>query len=333
MILLTGATGMLGSHIAYELTSKGEKIRALKRKGSSISTTEKIFSWYSKEAKNLLSKIEWVDGDLLDIGSLEDAVEGITEVYHAAAVVTFDLKQKEKMLQTNIEGTANLVNICLDAGIKKFCHISSIAALGFTTEGAMIDENVWWKNDPSNSWYAISKYGAEREAWRAVEEGMDVIILNPSFIIGPGDISRTSTEVFGAMKKGNRWYTLGENGYVDARDVARAAVLLMESEIKNKRFILSAVNLTYRDFFDKLLISFGKPKTKTMAGKLGLSIGWRAEKLLCALTGKNPRVTKETALTALQVNRYDGSLVTRSIDFSYRDFDESVRGISEYYKS
>jgi hypothetical protein len=107
----------------------------------------------------------------------------------------------------------------------------------------------------------------------------------------------------------------------------------MESEIKNKRFILSAVNLTYRDFFDKLLISFGKPKTKTMAGKLGLSIGWRAEKLHCALTGKNPRVTKETALTALQVNRYDGSLVTRSIDFSYRDFDESVREISEYYKS
>ena len=332
MILLTGATGMLGSHIAYELVSKGEKIRALKRKGAGISTTEKIFGWYSKNAKSLLEKIEWVEGDLLDIGSLEDALEGITQVYHAAAVVTFNPKEKEKMLLVNIEGTANLVNISLGAGVKKFCHISSIAALGFTTEGALIHENVWWKNDPSNSWYAISKYGAEREVWRAVEEGMDVVILNPSFIIGPGDISRTSTEVFGALKKGVRWYTLGENGYVDARDVANAATMLMKSEIKNQRFILNAVNLTYKDFFDKLLVSFGKPATKIKAGKLGLALGWRGEKFICALSGKNPRVTKETAQTALQVNRYDGTRITKSIDFSYRDFDESVKEIVEFYK-
>lgn len=323
---------MLGSHIAYELVSKGERIRALKRKGASISTTEKIFGWYSENPKPLLEKIEWAEGDLLDIGSLEDALEGITHVYHAAAVVTFNPKEKEKMLQVNIEGTANLVNISLEYGVKKFCHISSIAALGFTTEGAMIHENVWWKNDPSNSWYAISKYGAEREVWRAVEEGMDMVILNPSFIIGPGDISRTSTEVFGVMKKGIRWYTLGENGYVDVRDVAHAATRLMKSEIKNQRFILSAVNLTYKDFFDKLLVSFGKPKTKTKAGKLGLALGWRGEKLMCNLSGKNPRVTKETAQTALQVNRYDGSLITKSIDFSYRDFDESVKEIVEFYK-
>jgi dihydroflavonol-4-reductase len=332
MILLTGGTGLLGSHIAYELVSKGKKIRALKREGSSIALTEKIFGFYNSNPKPLLDQIEWVNGDVLDLGSLEDAMEGVTHVYHSAAVVSFNPKEKEKMLQVNIDGTANVVNIAMQAGVKKFCHISSIATLGFTIDDAPINEDVWWKNDPSNSWYAISKYGAEREVWRASEEGMDVVILNPSFILGPGDENKTSTEVFGAMKKGNSWYTLGENGYVDVRDVAAAAVKLMESEIKNQRFVLSATNLTYKDFFDKILVALGKPKTKHRAGKFSLAIGWRGEKLLCSLNGRNPRVTKETAITALQVNRYDGSRITKTIDFNYRDCDETIQEIAAFYK-
>ncbi len=283
MILLTGATGLLGSHIAYELVSKGEKIRALKRKGSSIALTEKIFRFYSNNEKTLLDKIEWVDGDLLDLGSLEDAMEGINHVYHCAAIISFIPKEKDKMLQANIEGTANVVNAAMHAGVKKFCHISSIAALGTTLDGSFINEDVWWENDPQNSHYAISKYTSEREVWRATEEGMDVVILNPAFILGPGDGSKSSTEVFGVLKKGNSWFTNGVNGYVDVRDVASAAKKLMESDVKNQRFILSAENFTYREFFDKVLEAFGKPKTKHEAGKFSLAIGWRGEKILTAL--------------------------------------------------
>ncbi|MEO5643994.1 MAG: NAD-dependent epimerase/dehydratase family protein [Bacteroidia bacterium] len=332
MILLTGGTGLLGSHIAYELVSKGQKIRALKRKESSTALTEKIFRFYNSDAQLLLDKIEWVDGDVLDLGALEDALEGITHVYHAAALVSFHPKEKEKMLQVNIEGTANVVNLAVHAGVKKICHISSIAALGVTIDQKLIDEDVWWKNDPGNSWYAISKYGAEREVWRVSEEGMDVVILNPAFILGPGDEKRTSSEVFGAMKKGNSWYTLGENGYVDARDVAMAAVKLMESEIKNQRFVLSAENLSYRDFFDKILAAFAQPKTKRLAGKFLLALSWRGEKLMTLLTGENPRVTRETALAALQLNRYDGTRITKQLDFKYRDVDNSIREIAEFYK-
>lgn len=332
MILLTGGTGLLGAHIAYELTSKGENIRALKRERSSIALTEKIFGFYTSNPKPLLDKIEWVNGDMLDLGSLEDAMEGITQVYHSAAIVSYNPKDKEKMLQVNIDGTGNLVNIAMEAGVKKFCHISSIATLGFTIDNTPVNEDVWWKNDPSNSWYAISKYGAEREVWRASEEGMDVVVLNPAFIVGPGDEGKTSTEVFGVMKRGNSWYTLGENGYVDVRDVATAAVKLMESEIRNKRFILSATNLTYKDFFDKILVALGKPKTKYRAGKFSLAIGWRGEKLLCALSGRNPRVTKETAITALQLNRYDGSRITKAIDFKYRDCDQTINEVAAFYK-
>ncbi|MDQ3112411.1 MAG: NAD-dependent epimerase/dehydratase family protein [Bacteroidota bacterium] len=341
MILLTGGTGFLGSHIAYELVSKGENIRALKRKNATTALTEKIFSFYSSDPKPLLAKIEWVEGDVLDLGSLEDAMQGVTQVYHSAAIVSFNPKEKEKMLQVNIDGTANIVNTAMHAGVKKFCYISSIATLGFTTDGKLIDEDVWWKNDPSNSWYAISKYGAEREVWRAAEESltenpdgeaMSVVIVNPAFILGPGDESRTSTEVFGALRKGNSWYTLGENGYVDVRDVAAAAVKLMKSDIRNQRFILSAVNLSYRDFFDKILVAFDKPKTKRRAGKFSLALGWRGEKILTALNGENPRVTKETALTALQVNRYDGSRITKTIDFNYRDCDKTIEETISFYK-
>ncbi len=329
MILLTGATGLVGSHIAFEITGKGEKVRALKRKGSSISLTERIFRFYDGE--HLLKNIEWVDGDILDLGSLEDAMEGVTHVYHCAAVISFFPKEKNKMLQANIEGTANVVNVAMDAGVKKLCHISSIAALGFTIDGSAITENVWWKNDPSNSWYAISKYGAEREVWRATEEGMDVVILNPAFIVGPGDTGKSSSEVFGVLKNGNRYYSSGVNGYVDVRDVAGAAVKLMESEVKNDRFILSAENFSYREFFDKILDAFGKPKTNFHAGKFSLAFGWRAEKILSKISGRRPRVTKETAMSALQKNSYDGSKVTRTIDFAYRKMDDSIREIARFY--
>ena len=275
MILLTGATGLLGSHIAYELLQQGKKIRALKRKDSNSTLTEKIFSFYTNEHIELLNAIEWVEGDVLDLGSLEDAMVGITHVYHCAAMVSFLPKERDKMMQVNIEGTANVVNTAMHAGVKKLCHISSIAALGSTIDGSMITEETWWKNNPSNSYYAISKYGAEREVWRAAEEGLNVVIVNPSFIIGPGDTSKSSSEAFGILRKGASWYTNGVNGYVDVRDVAHAAIKLIESDVLNQRFILNAANLSYRSFFDKVLVQLNKPKTKREAGKFLLALANR----------------------------------------------------------
>lgn len=331
MILLTGGTGMLGAHLAFALTSSGKKIRALKRKGSSTAATEKIFSLYSKDPSTLLSRIEWREGDLLDLGSLEDAMEGITHIYHAAAIVSYHPADREKIINSNIEGTANLINLALDFNIQKFCHISSVAALGRTTDGAIIDENVWWKTSPDNSWYAISKYGAEREVWRATEEGLDVVIVNPSLILGPGDGERSSTELFSTLKKGTSWYTNGITGYVDARDVADAAIKLMESEIKNERFILNAVNLSFREIFDKILTAFGKPKTKYEAGSFLIGLGWRLDKWKSALTGKRPRITRETAAASQLVSHFGGEAITKRIDFRYRDIDVTVKEVCGFY--
>ena len=332
MILLTGATGLLGSHIAYELLQQGKKIRALKRKDSNSVLTEKIFSFYTNEHIELLNAIEWVEGDVLDLGSLEDAMVGITHVYHCAAMVSFLPKERDKMMQVNIEGTANVVNTAMHAGVKKLCHISSIAALGSTIDGNMITEETWWKNNPSNSYYAISKYGAEREVWRAAEEGLNVVIVNPSFIIGPGDTSKSSSEAFGILRKGASWYTNGVNGYVDVRDVAHAAIKLIESDVLNQRFILNAANLSYRSFFDKVLVQLNKPKTKREAGKFLLALAWRIEKLLAAIAGRNPIITKEKVGYALQISQYDGSKIQKTINFNYRNIDTSIMEICKFYK-
>ena len=332
MILLTGATGLLGSHIAYELLQQGKKIRALKRKDSNSTLTEKIFSFYTNEQIELLNAIEWVEGDVLDLGSLEDAMVGITHVYHCAAMVSFLPKEKDKMMQVNIEGTANVVNAAMHAGVKKLCHISSIAALGSTIDGSLITEETWWKNNPSNSYYAISKYGAEREVWRAAEEGLNVVIVNPSFIIGPGDTSKSSSEAFGILRKGASWYTNGVNGYVDVRDVAHAAIKLIESDVLNQRFILNAANLSYRSFFDKVLVQLNKPKTKREAGKFLLALAWRIEKLLAAIAGRNPIITKEKVGYALQISQYDGSKIQKTINFNYRNIDTSIMEICKFYK-
>ena len=332
MILLTGATGLLGSHIAYELLQQGKKIRALKRKDSNSTLTEKIFSFYTNEHIELLNAIEWVEGDVLDLGSLEDAMVGITHIYHCAAMVSFLPKEKDKMMQVNIEGTANVVNAAMHAGVKKLCHISSIAALGSTIDGNMITEETWWKNNPSNSYYAISKYGAEREVWRAAEEGLNVVIVNPSFIIGPGDTSKSSSEAFGILRKGASWYTNGVNGYVDVRDVAHAAIKLIKSDVLNQRFILNAANLSYRSFFDKVLVQLNKPKTKREAGKILLGFAWRIEKLLAAIAGRNPIITKEKVGYALQISQYDGSKIQKTINFNYRNIDTSIMEICKFYK-
>ena len=332
MILLTGATGLLGSHIAYELLQQGKKIRALKRKDSNSTLIEKIFSFYTNEHIELLNAIEWVEGDVLDLGSLEDAMVGITHVYHCAAMVSFLPKEKDKMMQVNIEGTANVVNAAMHAGVKKLCHISSIAALGSTIDESLITEETWWKNNPSNSYYAISKYGAEREVWRAAEEGLNVVIVNPSFIIGPGDTSKSSSEAFGILRKGASWYTNGVNGYVDVRDVAHAAIKLIESDVLNQRFILNAANLSYRSFFDKVLVQLNKPKTKREAGKFLLALAWRIEKLLAAIAGRNPIITKEKVGYALQISQYDGSKIQKTINFNYRNIDTSIMEICKFYK-
>ena len=326
MILVTGGTGLVGSHLLFDLCKSGERVRAIKRSRSSIENVKKVFGYYASDSAGLLKNIEWIDADLLDVYSLMDAMEGVTEVYHCAAMVSFEAKHEEEMLKINMEGTANMVNAALAKGIKKFCHVSSIATIGVPEKGELAHEETFWKASPENSNYSISKYAAEREVWRAAAEGLDMVIVNPALIIGAGNWQQSSSNMFSKGYKGIKFYTEGATGFVDVRDVSSIMIKLMKSEIKNQRFILSSENKTFQYFFDLMHKEFGKSVPSIKAGKLLSSFAWRAEQIRCLLNGDAPLITKETANSAHKVNRYSSQKIQSSFpDFKFIPVERSIK--------
>lgn len=333
MNLVTGATGLVGAHVAFRLADSGQAVRLLHRKTADRNQLRKIFSLYTNDPTPLLERIEWVEGDVTNSYSIEDALDGVQHVYHCAAMVSFVPAERKAMLAVNIEGTANMVNASIECGVKKFCMVSSVAALGMTTTRGVISETNEWKNDPSNSWYAISKYGAEREAWRGTEEGLDVVIVNPSLILGPGDYNRSSLEMIRMVAKGLRWHPGGSGGFVDVRDVARAMVELVNSDIINERFILSGYNFSYKDFLAKLNAAFGNTKPTRLATPFLTGLAWRSEKILAALAGRKPRITKETARSSQEQHQFTGEKITqRLLGFSYTPMDQTIADVAAFYR-
>ena len=334
MILVTGGTGLVGTHLLFELCKSGNKVKVLKRSSSNIANVRKVFSYYSSTPDELLKNIAWVDADLLDVYSLTDAMEGVTSIYHCSAIVSFDPRDEEEIMKINVEGTANVVNAALVKGIKKMCHVSSIATIGRSEHLAVFDEKLFWKYSLSQSNYTISKYGAEREVWRASEEGLDVVIVNPSLILGPGNWQQSSSNLFEKGYKGMKFYTEGTNGFVDVRDVALLMVCLMNSDVKNERFILNADNISYRSFFDMLHKQFGKPLSSIKIGKFVSEIAWRLEKIIASFSKSAPRITKETATSAHSKSVFSNEKIKKVFpDFNFITVEKSVKDTCTLYLS
>jgi dihydroflavonol-4-reductase len=219
-----------------------------------------------------------------------------------------------------------MVNAALAKGIKKFCHVSSIATIGQAAQNELATEKIFWKASPDNSNYSISKYAAEREVWRASEEGLDVVIVNPSLIIGPGNWTQSSSDLFNKGYKGIKFYTSGANGFVDVRDVVALMIRLMNSEIKNQRFLLTAENRTFKYFFDLMHQAFKKPVPSIKVSKLLSNIAWRAEKIRCLLTGGVPYITKETVNSAYRINKFSNEKIKKAFpDYQFISLEQAVK--------
>ena len=329
MILVTGGTGLLGSHLLYKLVSDGLTIRALKRKSSDIEFTRKVFSYYSEDYNKLFEKIQWVDGDIIDVYSLEDVFEKIDYVYHCAAIVSFDASAKKIMFDTNLSGTANIVNVALNHKIKKLCHVSSIAALGRSSNSSVISESTGWVTSKQNSLYAISKYNAEREVWRGINEGLNAVIVNPSIILGPGDWKNDSSKIFTLVNNGLKFYTNGVNAYVDVIDVVNSMVLLMNSEVSAERFIIASENYSYRDLLNTIAKYLKKPLPKYHANSFTSALAWRLEKARSLLTNSKPLITKQIAKTASNKSFYSNEKFQQKYNYTYLSVEESVKRICE----
>ena len=315
MILVTGATGLVGSHLIRQLVQEKKKVRALYR--SSIPGLE------GNEA------VEWIKGDILDIVSLEEAMQGVQQVYHCAALVSFDPKEREKLFKTNIEGTANVVNTAIEAGVDKLLFVSSVAALGRIREDTPINETMNWTEETSNSEYGKSKYLAETEVWRGISEGLNAVIVNPVIILGAGDWDNGSSGIFKSAYNEFPWYTEGTGGFVDVEDVVSAMILLMDSDVSEERFILSADNLKYKDIFTMIAEAFNKKPPHKNVTPLLASIVWRIEAVKGFITGKKPLLTKETAATAQARVNFDNTKLTKYFPaFAYTNINTSIKRIA-----
>jgi nucleoside-diphosphate-sugar epimerase len=333
MILVTGGTGLVGAHLLLHLIESGsigsEKVRAIYRDAKSIEKTKNLFSLYRK--LDLFNTIEWIQADIIDIPALEKAFEGIDYVYHCAAMISFDPKDEDLIRKINIEGTANIVNFCIANSIKKLCFVSSTAALGdLASHEKVVTEETEWNPEKSHSDYAISKYGAEMEIWRGQQEGLQVIILNPGVIIGPGFWEQGSGQLFAKVKNGLLFYTLGSTGFVAVPDVVRIATQLMKSEIHNERFTLIAKNIIFQDILNSIADALLVKRPAIHAKPLFMKIFWKIDWILSNIFMQKRKLTSATAKASYSKNEYSNEKITNALNTEFLDIHQYIKEIPGY---
>ncbi|MEP2239550.1 MAG: NAD-dependent epimerase/dehydratase family protein [Maribacter sp.] len=332
MVLVTGGTGLVGSHLLLKLTMNNTKVRALYRTEDKLVQVKKIFSYYSDNSETLFNLIDWVQGDILDIPSLENAIQGITNVYHCAAYISFNPSDFKKLERINREGTANIVNICIANKVDKLCHVSTIGAIGRTTNGALADEETEWTRQNANP-YAITKQLAEMEVWRGAQEELNVVIVNPGVILGPGFWNSGSGSFFKTAAKGYQYYPPGGSGFVTINDVTNIMIALMNSDIYNERFILVAENLTYQQILEKIALSMNKkPLTKSLKF-WQLNIGKIADRLRNLITGSPRTITKNTIYGLKHPTTFSNDKIKNALGMAFESLEDQIKFSSKLFIS
>ncbi|WP_304237019.1 NAD-dependent epimerase/dehydratase family protein [Jiulongibacter sediminis] len=319
-LLITGATGLLGSEIVRQLKDyPGNDFVSLVRNQNQLDQFDNPHL-----------------GDILDYPSLLDAFEGVNIVIHAAAKVSFSPKEKVELFEVNVDGTANVVNACLEKGVKRLIYISSVAAIGRpekvtdTKQPISINESNKWEDSPINSEYAKSKYRAEQEVWRGQAEGLQTVILNPSVILGEADWKQSSTQLFNYVYQRNSFYTDGVINYVDVQDVANAVIQLIDSDIEDKRYIINAGSVTYAKFFGLMAKGFGVAPPKYKLKPFAIEILWRLEAIRAFIFRTSPLITKETAVTARAKIHFDNSRIKEDLQMEFIPLETSIKRVCHY---
>lgn len=340
MIFITGCTGLVGSHLTAELVKKqrtpdneqqtSSTIKLLCRENSDLSLLKRVLERYG--FNEIPDNIEFVYGDILDYDILEEAMRDVDEVYHCAAVVSFDPSDVKSLMNINVEGVKNMVNAALQCNVKKFCHVSSIAALGRALEGETIDEESPWTQSENNSVYSNSKHQGEMEVWRGIAEGLNATIVNPSLILGAGRWDSSSCELFNTVAKGFPFYTTGINGFVDVKDVVRAMIILMDNNKFGQRYCLNGALISYKDLFTLMADNFKVKAPYIRVGKFLSEIAWRVFWIIGKIKGKKPLITKETARTSTRRYSYSSAKIIKELGFQFTPIEKTVREVCDIYK-
>lgn len=332
MIFLTGGTGLVGMRVLYDLVVSGETVRALKRPSSDLDKVREVFDFYhGRDTDELFQKIDWVNGDLLDVVSLQDAMKGCDEVIHAAAMVSFHPREADVLYQMNVLGTRYMVDVALESGIQRFLHISSVAALGRKNDGVAINEQSKWVDGLDASGYARSKYGAEQEVWRGAEEGLSVVIVNPVVVVGAGRAEHSSGQIF-AGASGRSRYINGMISLVDVRDVSKMALQLMRSDVRSERFVLCSQDLENQKFMEFMSHAMEVDPPTKQAPTWMLEVAWRVVALKDLIFRTKSLLTKETVKGSLNRYSYDTSKVKDSLDVAFIPVRQSLEYFAPFYR-
>lgn len=333
MNLITGGTGFLGAHICAQLILEGKKIRVLKRKSSSLYELNVVFKYYFGDlSEEKIKEIEFVEGDLDNIFELESAITNIDTVFHCAAIVSFDKKDKKKMMQINRDGTANLVNLLLEYPNIKLVYASSVAAIGRKKTVKEINEQTEWEFSKFNTSYAISKHFAEIEVWRAIAEGLNAVIVNPSVIIGVGDLRKGTCKLFGLIKKGFMFYTKGITGFVNVDDVAKIMIKLSTSNISSERFLISSENMSFQKFFNLIAKNFNVKPPYIHASYFLRKIVVTLDSVSSCITQKPRNYSPDFARMAGAESFYSNQKIIETLNFKFKSIEESVIEACNFYK-
>ena len=330
MILVTGGTGLVGAHLLLQLVQQDSTVRAIYRDISGLEKIRKVFSYYT-DSEQLFNQIEWVKADIVDLKSIEEALDGITHVYHCAALISFDPNDFPLLRKANAEGTANMVNLSLAARVKKFCYLSSIATIGHSPAHGQATEEEY-RTDRFPNVYALSKIAAEMEVWRAAQEGLPVVILNPGIILGPGYWEHGSGRLFSLAKKGWNYCPPGGSGFVSVHDVVRLMMMLMQSTIRNERFIAVSDNLSYLEILGKINGHWGLQGPEKVLPIWVLEVLWRLDWAKNMLGLGRRRLTRSSVESLKHPVEYSSDKIKNELDFFFEPLNATIAFCCRYFQ-
>ena len=333
MILVTGGTGLVGAHLLYTLIDNNEEVRAIYRKTSDLNAVKKVFSYYTSDVDRLFNKIDWQLADITDILSLEVVFKNIDYVYHCAAYISFNPRHFKTLKKVNVEGTANVVNLCISEKVIKICYISSVASLGKTENESLITEECEFNPNDRNSVYSITKHQAEMEVWRGSQEGLEVVIVQPGVIIGECIWSSASCGIFRTIAKGLKFYTPGGIGIVDVKDVVKVMIYLTKSKLKNQAYILVGENILYKKLLTKISNKLHRKAPKLLISKTLMLSFANFDWVLNKLFKTRRKLLKSTVRNLFKRSFYDSSKITTTMNFNFSDLDKTIERVAGNYRA
>lgn len=329
MILVTGATGLVGGNLIWYLLQENDRVSAIRRFNSNLESLRIIFSFYTPNPDAYLARIDWKTADLLDVKSISEVMTEATIVYHCAAIVSFGNKA-DILYNTNVLGTENMIRCAIERGVKKFCFVSSIASCGKAENREMVDENTEWKYDQNRSIYSLSKYYSEQEIWKGIDKGLDAIIVNPGVILGVSGTYNSSSQLFSMVRKGLMFYTSGGSGYVDVQDVVKAMIQLTNSKISGQRFILVGENCSSKEVLSWMADGFGKHRPFIPVSKrLLLCIGFLSE-IFGKIFHFSPLINRESAQSITNREFYSSRKIESELSFKFNPIEKCIKEVCEF---